>query len=36
MKQALLSENYKLGLKGGGFYRIKNKEQGREKYKIPG
>jgi len=28
---SLLLENYKTGQKAGGFYRMKNKEQGREK-----
>lgn len=28
-------KNFKMGQKVGGLYRTKNKEQGREKYKIP-
>lgn len=31
---SLLLENCKTGKKAGGFYRVKNKEQGREKLKI--
>ena len=28
-------KNFKMGQKVGGLYRTKNKEQGKEKYKIP-
>ena len=31
---SLLLENCKTGQKAGGFYRMKNKEQGREKLKM--